>query len=128
HRVTGPCRSSVAAHTGREDLLQSLPLLTGGPPDAVAPAGDRRGHRLQLAEVDVAGDRRPGHGPRGAVDGEPLGAGAGGTVVEDAVPHVVPAGDLVAGRVEAAVDRQRWLVAGHPALRMGGDVGHPLVD
>ena len=45
-------------------------------------------------------------------------AGAIGTVVEDAVPHVVTVGDLDALGRETAVRRQLGLVAGH-ALEVG---------
>src|ERR687897_3764139 len=118
----------VIADPVGEDLLEACPLVGGGLPVAVQPDADRPVDRLELALPDAALERCARLAPRRRVDREPLRAGTVDPVVEYSVPHVVTRGDQVSAGVEARVDGLGRLVAGHAALGMVGDVGHPLVD
>ena len=117
----------VVADPGREDLLEPRDLGRRRRPRAVQPLRDRVVDRLERALVHATAQRAARHDARGRVQRELLRARAGRQVVEDAVPDVVAVCDLGAAGGEAAVGRERRLVARHAQLRVGADVRHPVV-
>src|SRR3954454_10831565 len=81
-------RLAVVAHTRGEDLAQARQLCARGLPRAVHAAGERGGHRLPGALVDLFVERAAGHRAGRAVDRDPLRARARRAAVEDAPPRV----------------------------------------